>query len=131
MTAIATAADFDFSHLSDTQLRETFDIWSKDDGAQGAEWSELYRVGMEAIVEESHRRALGIKRREITISSFGRRENGWDGHSFLDNQVHVGTGAEFMEAFGLRLTDRPFAATGKAVGVDGNGYHITLEWFVS
>lgn len=131
MTTTSFASTFDFAHLSDTQLRETFDIWAADTGDQGEEWSELYRAGMAAIVEESHRRALGIKRREITISSYGRRENGWDSHSWMDNQVHVGTSAEFMEAFGLRLTDRPYTNAGTATGVDGNGYHVTLEWQVS
>lgn len=125
------ANSFDFSKSTDAQLREAFDLWAPENTlGDTPEWREMYAAGRLAIIEEAHRRALGIKVREIVITSTGRRVGGADGHSFRGSDRHVGTAREFAEAFGLRLVDRPCARQGSAKGVDGNGYEITLEWWV-
>lgn len=131
ITATDHVNRFDFSKLNDVQLRETFHLWRPENTpGDSPEWLELYAAGRAAIIEETHRRALGIKVREVVITSTGRRVGGWDGHSFRNCDRHVGTASEFAEAFGLRLINRPCAPQGSAKGVDGNGYEIELSWQV-
>lgn len=54
------AGGFEFNGRDDVYLRETFDLWALGD--ENADWAELYRAGMRAIVEECHARALEMNK---------------------------------------------------------------------
>lgn len=54
------ADGFEFDGRDDVYLRETFDLWALGD--ENANWAELYRAGMRAIVEECHARALEMNK---------------------------------------------------------------------
>lgn len=54
------ADGFEFDGRDDVYLRETFDLWSLGD--ENADWAELYRAGMRAIIDECHTRALEMNK---------------------------------------------------------------------
>lgn len=115
------ADSFDFSNLSDVQLRETFDLWAPDNEPSAA-WSELYALGRKAIIEECHRRALAISKRFVTITCGTE-------HTRSD-EFFTGTAAEFMAAFGLRMRNRVLRPEGSATGVGVCGHQVVLDWEV-
>lgn len=118
------AESFDFSHLTDEQLRETFDVWASADGDAG--WGELYAAGMVAIVEEAHRRALGIRKYEVDVTCYARHST--TGASWFYGETFVGTTPEFMERYALRTVNAPYRAQGEAVGRSANGEQVTMTW---
>lgn len=124
-TGMRYADSFDFSDLTDADLRVTFDLWATDNAPSG-DWVELYAAGRAAIIEEAHRRALGIRKYEITITCYSRHSS--TGASWGDYETFVGTTPEFMERFGLRSVNDPYRAQGDAVGRSANGEQVTLEW---
>lgn len=124
-TGMRYADSFEFDHLSDAQLRETFDLWSPSNAGTSG-WQELYAAGRAAIVEEAHRRALGIRKYEVTTTCYTQHST--TGASWVDYYTFVGTSQEFMREFGLRLINRPFARRGEAVGRSANGEQVTMSW---
>lgn len=120
---LAKGQTFNFSSYADEALRTWHeDAAQMDVTGMGAYEAEMHAAWVEAMVTEAHRRALGIKVRSvITIPVAG----GWS-----SNETFIGTSGEFMEAFGLRLADRPFAACGQAQGLNAHGELVTLDWQV-
>lgn len=124
-TTIATTADFNFDHFTDEQLRETFELWAPTN-LPGDQWAELYEVGRAAIIEEAHRRALGIRKYEVEVTCYARHSS--TGASWFYFETFVGTTPEFMDRYGLRLINRPCAKQGEAVGYSANGEQVTMTW---
>lgn len=122
---ITTVAAFDFGGMTDVELRETFDVWSPEN-APSPEWAEAYCTGRTAIVEETHRRALGIRKYEVDVTCYARHSV--TGASWCDYETFVGTTPEFMERYGLRSVNDPYRAQGDAIGRSANGEQVTMSW---
>lgn len=123
MTTIT--AGFDFGNQSDEQLREVFELWAPDN-APSAQWAELYSDGREAIVAEAHRRALGVHKWSIDLVCYAKDSS--SGVSWGDYVSFVGTVAEFMQEYGLKITNRPAAKTGEAVVWSPNNERVQMAW---
>ena len=127
------ANSFDFSRMTDVQLRETFELWAPENTTNDTpEWRWMYETGRLAIIEETHRRALGMKVREVTVSSFGVNANGVRVvNAYTNTERLVGTAREFMELFGLKVGDLPArregVLTNRATGPDGELVSIAWE----
>ncbi len=52
------ADGWDFTGRSDEYLCDTYALWAVGVSANGELWEQLFTSGMNAIVEESHARAL-------------------------------------------------------------------------
>jgi len=125
LTTTRYADSFDFSHLNDVQLRETFDLWAPG-LADTEDWAELYAAGRAAIIEEAHRRALGIRKYEVEVTCYARHSS--TGASWFYGETFVGTTPEFAERYVLRSVNAPYRASGSAIGRSANGEQVTMSW---
>lgn len=124
-TGTRYADSFEFNSLNDVQLRETFELWAPGN-ADTDDWAELYAAGQAAIIEEAHRRALGIRKYEVDVTCYAQHSS--TGASWFYNETFVGTTPEFMERYALRGVNAPYRASGEAVGRSANGEQVTMSW---
>lgn len=125
MASTLTIESFNFDHMSDVELCETFDLWAPGNEPSAA-WTELYALGRAAIIEEAHRRALAVTRRFVTITCGTEH--------IRDDQMVTGTTEEFLEAFGITadmINQELKADQGSITGVGSCGHRVVLDWEIT
>lgn len=117
-----STAEFDFSHLTDTQVMELIDDIPNlpqvgDDAVTWADYAAAWLAAARADLRRRQTRRIVVQIRCAVPF-----------HAYTDTQTFTGTTPEFAAAFGMRPKDRPFMATGAASGTDVDGRPVTMTW---